>query len=170
MAWQPVQSPHSSSTDERLLASGGDDGAIFIWNALALEGKPKCSMTMGPPIVALAFTPDGAFLAGATHERILIWKVGENSVPRASWSRAPHPGWLSPRMNPESDEEDEHCLGWDSTGHKLAYGVNSRVSCIFPTPLGYLLANELSLRSLTSGDYIHRLSFVKIKYLVASKR
>ena len=127
-------------------------------------------MTMGPPIVALAFTPDGAFLAGATHERILIWKVGENSVPRASWSRAPHPGWLSPRMNPESDEEDEHCLGWDSTGHKLAYGVNSRVSYIFPTPLGYLLANELSLRSLTSGDYMHRLSFVKIKYLVASKR
>jgi hypothetical protein len=86
-------------------------------------------MTMGPAIVALAFTPDGAFIAGATNERILIWKVGDHSIPRASWSRLPHPGWLSPRMNPESDEEDEHCLGWDSTGHKLAYGVNSRV-CI----------------------------------------
>lgn len=83
---------------------------------------------MGPAIVALAFTPDGAFLAGATSERILIWKVGDHSIPRASWSRLPHPGWLSPRMNAESDEEDEHCLGWDSTGHKLAYGVNSRVS------------------------------------------
>lgn len=86
-------------------------------------------MTMGPAIVALAFTPDGAFIAGASSERILIWKVDDHSIPRASWSRLPHPGWLSPRMNPESDEEDEHCLGWDSTGHKLAYGVNSRVSC-----------------------------------------
>ncbi|RYP56383.1 hypothetical protein DL771_011939 [Monosporascus sp. 5C6A] len=126
LAWQPSSS--LPSADERLLASGGEDGAIFIWNALAADGKPKCSMTMGPPIVALAFTPDGAFIAGATNERILIWKVGDHSIPRASWSRTPHPGWLSPRTNPESDEEDEHCLGWDSTGHKLAYGVNSRSS------------------------------------------
>lgn len=125
LAWQPLQAPPAE--DERLLASGGDDGAIFIWNARSSDGKPKCSMTMGPSIVALAFTPDGAFLAGATNERILIWKVGDHSIPRASWSRMPHPGWLSPRMNTESDEEDQHCLCWDSTGQKLAYGVNSRV-------------------------------------------
>ncbi|CAJ2511640.1 Uu.00g072650.m01.CDS01 [Anthostomella pinea] len=128
LAWQPLQSPLSS--EERLLASGGEDGAICIWNALVFEGKAKCSMTMGAPIVALAFTPDGAFIAGATSEGILIWKVGDHSIPRASWSRLPHPGWLSPRMNPESDLEDEHCLGWDSTGHKLAYGVNSRLAVI----------------------------------------
>ncbi|KAI1635678.1 WD40-repeat-containing domain protein [Biscogniauxia mediterranea] len=128
LAWQPLQS--APPEDERLLASGGDDGAIFIWNALAPEGKAKCSMTMGPSIVALAFTPDGAFIAGATNDRILIWKVGDHSIPRASWSRTPHPGWLSPRMNSESDEEYEHCLGWDATGHKLAYGVNSRLAII----------------------------------------
>ncbi|KAI0875149.1 WD40-repeat-containing domain protein [Hypoxylon argillaceum] len=128
LAWQPTQPPVIET--ERLLASGGEDGAIFIWNALATDGAAKCSMTMGPAIVALAFTPDGAFLAGATSERILIWKVGDHGIPRASWSRLPHPGWLSPRMNPESDEEDEHCLGWDSTGHKLAYGVNSRLAII----------------------------------------
>ncbi|KAI0198756.1 WD40 repeat-like protein [Astrocystis sublimbata] len=128
LAWQPRQS--FDNEKERLLASGGEDGAILIWNAFATDGAAQCSMTMGPAIVALAFTPDGAFIAGATTERILIWKVGEHSIPRASWSRLPHPGWLSPRMNPESDEEDEHCLGWDSTGHKLAYGVNSRLAII----------------------------------------
>ncbi|KAI1184893.1 WD40 repeat-like protein [Nemania serpens] len=128
LVWQPKSGPLTEN--ERLLASGGEDGAIFIWNALAADGTAKCSMTMGPAIVALAFTPDGAFLAGATSERILIWKVGDHSIPRASWSRLPHPGWLSPRMNAESDEEDEHCLGWDSTGHKLAYGVNSRLAII----------------------------------------
>ncbi|KAI2632081.1 WD40 repeat-like protein [Hypoxylon sp. NC1633] len=133
LAWQPLtqrQQQQLAPGEERLLASGGEDGAICIWNVLSPDGKAKCSMTMGLPIVALAFTPDGAFIAGATSERILIWKVGDHSIPRASWSRAPHPGWLSPRMNPESDEEDEHCLGWDATGHKLAYGVNSRLAII----------------------------------------
>ncbi|KAI8964774.1 WD40 repeat-like protein [Daldinia sp. FL1419] len=128
LAWQPLQ--QAPSGDERLLASGGEDGAIFIWNALALDGKAKCSMTMGSPIVSMSFTPDGAFIAVATIERILIWKVGDCSIPRASWSRAPHPGWLSPRMNSESEKEDEHCLEWDATGHKLAYGVNSRLAII----------------------------------------
>ncbi|KAI1388913.1 WD40 repeat-like protein [Hypoxylon trugodes] len=128
LAWQPLE--QQPSGDERLLASGGEDGAIFVWNALAPDSKAKCSMTMGPAIVALAFTPDGAFIAGATNERILIWKVGDCSIPRASWSRGPHPGWLSPRANAESDEEDEHCLGWDATGHKLAYGVNNRLAII----------------------------------------
>ena len=83
---------------------------------------------MEAPIVALAFTPDGAFIAGATAGHILIWKIGDHTVPRASWSRATHPGWLSPKANSEVEEEDEHCLCWDASGHKLAYGANSRVS------------------------------------------
>ncbi|KAK7921192.1 hypothetical protein PG985_009214 [Apiospora marii] len=128
LAWQPLAG--SSPEDERLLASGGVDGAIFVWNALSGDGKPKCQMTMDSPIVALAFTPDGAFIAGATNERILIWKVGDHSIPRASWSRSPHPGWLSPRINADSEDEDEHCLCWDSTGQKLAYGVNHRLAVI----------------------------------------
>ncbi|KAH8677329.1 WD40-repeat-containing domain protein [Xylariales sp. PMI_506] len=128
LAWQPLQ--NAPSDDERLLASAGEDGAIFIWNAKSPDGKPKCSMTMNDPIVALSFTPDGAFIAGATHERILIWKVGDHSIPRASWNRKPHSGWQSPRLNSESEDEDEHCLCWDSTGQKLAYGVNSRLAII----------------------------------------
>lgn len=89
-------------------------------------------MTMGDPIVALSFTPDGAFIAGATHERILIWKVGDHSIPRASWERLPYPGFSSPRLQSETEEEDEHCLCWDATGQRLAFGVNSRVSCDSP--------------------------------------
>lgn len=84
-------------------------------------------MTMHHPIVALAFTPDGAFIAGATSEKILIWKVGDYNIPRASWDRQLGPNWARSRTSLEPDEEDEHCLGWDATGHKLAYGVNNRV-------------------------------------------
>ncbi|CAK7217083.1 hypothetical protein SBRCBS47491_003042 [Sporothrix bragantina] len=128
LAWQPLQTP--GPDDERLLASGGEDGAISIWNARIPDSKPKCSMTMDLPVMALAFTPDGAFIAGATPERILIWKVGDHAIPRASWRRTPHPGWHSPKLNNESDDEDTHCLCWDSTGQKLAYGVNNRLAVI----------------------------------------
>ncbi|CAK7272037.1 hypothetical protein SEPCBS119000_004912 [Sporothrix epigloea] len=128
LAWQPLQG--RGVENERLLASGGEDGAISIWNARIPDGKPKCSMTMDLPVTALAFTPDGAFIAGATPEKILIWKVGDHAIPRASWQKTPHPGWSSPRLNIESDDEDTHCLCWDVTGQKLAYGVNSRLAVI----------------------------------------
>ena len=128
MAWQPLPASDAADDEERLIATGGDDCAILIWNARVPESKPKCFLTMESPIVRLAFTPDGAFLAGATSSRVLIWKVGSYAMPRASWARPAHPGWLSPKTNSESEEEDEHCLCWDATGQKLAYGSNSRVS------------------------------------------
>ncbi|KAL1884387.1 hypothetical protein VTK73DRAFT_81 [Phialemonium thermophilum] len=128
LQWQP--SRVSRPEEERLLASSGEDGAIFLWNARNPDNKPRYSMTMENPVVALSFTPDGAFIAGATTDRILIWKVGDHQIPRASWSRAPHPGWLSPRAHSEQDEEDTHCLCWDASGQKLAYGVNCRLAVI----------------------------------------
>ncbi len=128
MAWQPLPPSQPEADDERLIATGGDDCAILIWNARKPEAKSKCFLTMDSPIVRLAFTPDGAFIAGATTRQVLIWKVDNFAMPRASWKRPPHPGWLSPKGSSDTDEEDEHCLCWDMSGQKLAYGSNSRVS------------------------------------------
>lgn len=125
--WQPLKA--NPEDDERLIASGSEDGAICIWNARSSVLTPWHYMSMDDSVLALAFTPDGAFLAGASSDRILIWKVGDQ-IPRASWRRAPHPGWLSPRVNSEQEEEDTHCLCWDATGQKLAYAANSRVSIL----------------------------------------
>jgi hypothetical protein len=84
---------------------------------------------MDASVLALAFTPDGEFLAGATASMVMIWKVGEYFMPRAKWTRMPHPGWLSPKSTGNADDvEDVHCLCWDANGEKLAYGANSRVS------------------------------------------
>jgi transducin (beta)-like 1 len=116
---------------ERLLVSAGEDGAISIWNARSSETKSRSSMTMGSGVVALAFTPDGAFIAGATSERILIWKADDVNVPRASWVRGSELGWQTPQSNDSAPEEDQHCLCWDANGQKLVYGVNSLV-CIPP--------------------------------------
>ncbi|OAQ72967.1 WD repeat protein [Pochonia chlamydosporia 170] len=133
MAWQPLPPNQAAPDDERLIATGGDDCAILIWNARKPESKAKCFLTMDSPIVRLAFTPDGAFIAGATSRQVLIWKVDNHTMPRASWNRPPHPGWLSPKGGSESDEEDEHCLCWDVSGQKLAYGSNSRIAHAQPS-------------------------------------
>ena len=113
--------------DERLVASAGEDGAISIWNTRSHDTKSKFSMTMGSSVVALAFTPDGAFVAGATVEKIWIWKVDDVHIPRATWLRGSEAGWQTPRSHDSAPEEDQHCLCWDADGQKLAYGVNSLV-------------------------------------------
>ncbi|KAG6008201.1 hypothetical protein E4U21_004800 [Claviceps maximensis] len=130
MAWQPLLTTQPFHDEERLIATGGEDCAIVIWNGRRPESKAKCFLKMDSPIVRLAFTPDGAFIAGATSRQVLIWKVDNHTIPRASWNRPPHPAWLSPKGLSESDEEDEHCLCWDVSGQKLAYGSNSRLAVI----------------------------------------
>lgn len=130
MMWQPLLPSQRTRDDERIIATGGEDCAILLWNARQPESKATCFLTMDSPIVKLAFTPDGSFIAGATSSQVLIWKVGNTAVPRASWSRPPHSGWLSPKEGLDSEVEDEHCLCWDATGQKLAYGTNNRVSSV----------------------------------------
>lgn len=108
---------------------------IAIWNVQVPDSKAKFSVTIDQTaVVAVAFTPDGGFIAGATVDRIDIWKVGEPTFPRARWTRKPLAGHVSPKLNGGSDEEtitEPHCLSWDATGENIAFGVNNRV-CIWP--------------------------------------
>jgi WD40 repeat protein len=128
LQWQPLKT--EPTEDERLLASAGDDGAICIWNVQNLDNEPnntaKYTMTMEDPVLSLSISPDGAFVAGATAEKILVWKVGDTAWPRATWNRTPHRGWQSPKH--DAEEDIEPCLGWDAEGQRLVYGLNSRVS------------------------------------------
>ncbi len=108
--------------------SGGEDGAVLIWNVRSPENKPKYTITMRQPFAVnnLSVSPDGASIAVATHDRILVWKIGDHALPKASW--VPQPGWQSP--NSGTDSEDAiPCLGWDSEGQRLVYGLENRVSC-----------------------------------------
>ena len=129
MKWQPK--PSSGAPAERLLASSSEDGTINIWNSTTDFKKPAETLTMDASVLALAFTPDGAFLAATTSSHILIWNMADTSFPRARWVRGQEPGWQSPKTNGTALEEYHHCLCWDSDGKRLAYGVNSMVSCTF---------------------------------------
>jgi hypothetical protein len=99
-------------------------------------------MTMGSAVVALAFTPDGAFFAGCTNDRILIWKADDVNVPRATWTRGDELGWRTPLSHDSVSEElqeDQFSLCWDADGQRLAYGVNSRVSLRLGIPITWKL-------------------------------
>lgn len=87
-------------------------------------------MTLNSAVVALSFTPDGAFIAGGTNQQVSIWNVNEVNLPRAIWTRAREAGWETPQSHDSGTEEDQFSLSWDANGQKLAYGVNSRVSSI----------------------------------------
>ncbi|KAK4120845.1 WD40 repeat-like protein [Parathielavia appendiculata] len=127
LKWQPLQG--DPTDDERLLVSGGEDGAIFVWNVRSAENKPKYSITMPPPLAVnnLSMSPDGALIAVAAHDRILVWRMGDHAMPMASW--VPQPGWQSPGSG--TDAEDAiSCLGWDSEGRRLVYGLENRLAVI----------------------------------------
>ncbi|KAK3293251.1 WD40-repeat-containing domain protein [Chaetomium fimeti] len=127
LKWQPLQ--NDPTEDERLLVSGGEDGAVLVWNVRNADNKPKYSITMPPPLAVnnLSVSPDGALIAVATHDRILVWKMGDHTMPKASW--VPQPGWQSP--NSGTDTEDAiPCLGWDCEGQRLVYGSENRLAVI----------------------------------------
>jgi transducin (beta)-like 1 len=133
LKWQPLSNPSTAADEnsERLFATAGEDSLVKIWNARGGLSKPKITITMENPVLALAFTPDGAFLAAATNTQILIWSMEDSSVPRARWRRGTEPGWQSPRsINGQPLEEDVHSLCWDANGQRLVYGVNSMVCTI----------------------------------------
>ncbi|EGO56744.1 hypothetical protein NEUTE1DRAFT_123216 [Neurospora tetrasperma FGSC 2508] len=128
LLWQPLD--REPEEDERLLASSGEDGAICIWNVRNADNKAKYSMTMADQIASIAMTPDGTYIAGATADRVLVWKLDDPTVPYASWNKESHPGWRSPKTGAEADEILAPCLGWDAEGGKLVYGLNSRLAVI----------------------------------------
>lgn len=125
LAWQIP--PFAGEESEVLLASAGDDAVISIWNVHGLETKPRRSMTMESSVEALAFTPDGAFLTGATPNKILIWKIDEVGPPRACWIRGNDQGWATPKSNGSDAVEHHHSLCWNASGQKLAYGAANQV-------------------------------------------
>lgn len=88
-------------------------------------------MTLDGAVVALAFTPDGAFLASATTSQILIWKLEDLSAPRARWVFGPEHNWRDGGSDTWASEEGQHTLSWDANGQKLAYGINNNVSSWF---------------------------------------
>jgi WD40 repeat protein len=128
LKWQPNPDYSKTELPTSFLVSSGVDGDIHVWSSRSQYTRPVHTMRMQAAVLALAFSPNGQFLAATTNSHILIWKMSDLSQPRARWVRGSEPGWQSPKTNGEMVDEYHHSLCWDSTGKRLAYGVNSMVS------------------------------------------
>ena len=70
----------------RILATVSLDGTTKIWSTPSLDLLTVLTPgSISPPATALAFTPDGQFLATASSSRISIWNPAEQGPPKAIW-------------------------------------------------------------------------------------
>jgi WD40 repeat protein len=83
------------SPDGRMLASGGADGQIMLWDTSSWQRRASLpahgvALRAGPifegrlAVTALAFSPDGSSLAANTIEGLALWFLGDQA-----WSRRP---------------------------------------------------------------------------------
>lgn len=68
------------SPDGKLLATGGEDGSIQIWDAATRLQKQKMSSAHSGPVTTLAFSPDNTTLAsGSVDTNIILWDAQKGS-------------------------------------------------------------------------------------------
>ncbi|KAI9766302.1 MAG: Transducin (beta)-like 1 X-linked receptor 1 [Geoglossum umbratile] len=156
MEWQPL--PHSSQAQGkppvRILATGSEDGIVRLWNGRAIGGAPLHKFELGSSILALAFSPDGYFIAAASFGKLMIWNAEEGGLPRAWWTAKnamdhrrgsanvikqdpgpdhEDPAWIEASMNAAEWPDEQVAdlsLSWDADGKKLAYGVGRHLAII----------------------------------------
>ncbi len=140
----------SDSNLPRLLATScAESGTIKVWDA---NNPASALRTLAftdryLPIHALAFSPDGSHLAGASWGKILVWKISEDGR-----SCETTDSWYSPglarydgesrwtveeersSMNGASRElyhqDPQQMLSYNSDGTRMAYAVGHHVSHI----------------------------------------
>jgi WD40 repeat protein len=67
------------SPDGKLLATGGDEGIVWVWDAE--DGTKIFTRTLGGIIHSIAFSSDGVLLAAASEDgRIMVWNAENGTV------------------------------------------------------------------------------------------
>mmetsp|Transcript_4733 Transcript_4733/g.11145 ORF Transcript_4733/g.11145 Transcript_4733/m.11145 type:complete len:486 (-) Transcript_4733:302-1759(-) len=104
IAWGEASNPG-------VLASGSFDATVRVWDAE--QGKCTQNFTRHlHPVSSIAFNPENSLLASASHDRMYIWSLKDDSLVKTF--RA---------------EGGINSLSWDHTGTKLSGGCTNNVIC-----------------------------------------
>jgi WD40 repeat protein len=128
------------SPDQKLLAASRWDGRIFLWDVTVTPPKQRQTLSKhDDPVIAMAFSPDGKFLATGGKDKglVCIWDVSDPKVP------------LVTSMTPEKN--GVWSLAYSPDGKTLMEGVT------FPGKKmpGQIWAWDLSKRPYVRRSIIH---------------
>ena len=102
----------------------------------------KLSMGQTSPVLALSYSSDGFYMAGASYDQVKIWNAERRGPPVAQWDgqgTAWHGASLklhdvAGNREVESDDgnrqdpDPDHSLSWDADSKKLALGLGNQVT------------------------------------------
>lgn len=140
----PMQRSSDPSTT-RILATSARNGTVTLWNAAmaasaeAIQPLRTLLMPDSIPALALAFSPNGRYVAASGTDTVCIWIVEE--APGTSGTAAtlesrdkPFAVWTAAEgsdVHAESDADCEawpyQCLSWNSAGTRLACSTHKTV-------------------------------------------
>ncbi len=142
---RPNAAMHPSQSSAHEFATSSEDCTIKVWRFghtnNHIETLFKVHMGHLASVMALSYSPDGFYLAGASYDQVKIWKADSGRSPVAQWdSQDSNWGGVSIKQHehavngatPSSDGRQEsdayHSLSWDADSKKLAFGLGSQVS------------------------------------------
>lgn len=154
---QPAKGRHALSTTE--FATCSMDGTIKAWNYDEMRNSltTLCKLTLGytQPLKALAYSPDGFCLSGASYSDARIWNAENGYNQMATWT-APANDWAGNTIRERDAVSNdglssvngdtgavEHSLSWDADSMKLAFSLASQVSQ--PTQTRVSMTNNLQV-------------------------
>jgi hypothetical protein len=141
------------SPDGRLIATGGPDRVVRLWNADG--GKPVQELAAGEDVYAVLFTPDGKGLVSGDLQGVLKhWDLGSGKATRQLEARAMH------KVDRLNTVAGIRCLAFDPAGKMLVVGGARPLGggfveatphlCIFDWVTGKA-AHELALGKANEG-------------------
>lgn len=143
------------SPDGKLLASGSEDGNIFLWDTKS-NTRAKV-LRCGQGIMSMGFSPDGKELASAgVNGKINVWDVTAGTITK-TW-KAHNAMPLLVRISPDNRLIVTTCVDysirlWDKKSGRLLKGLsrssgNKGYECLVPiafSPSGALIASAIGI-------------------------
>ena len=83
----PKASGHKMSA-RRILATSSLDCTVRLWNAQKPTKPRTFHMSPKAPVLALAFSPDGSYVAAASSNHVQVWLATVDEQPVARWDAA----------------------------------------------------------------------------------